>query len=87
MTYHDYNCDCQDCDSSNWIYVGDIVKFKLGATLNGASTKNVRRGTWYGLVTKQGNDSCKVKWFDSTYWMDRNRWVHTSRLEKMNAKR
>ena len=82
MSYHDYNCECNECDSSKWIYVGDIVKFKLQTR---EDTKNVRRGTWYGLVTKQGNDSCKVKWFDSTYWMDRHRWIHTSRLEKISG--
>jgi len=67
------------------IEVGDVVKFKLGATLNGASTKNVRRGTWYGLVTQIGYESCKVKWFDSTYWMNRNKWVNISRLENMSV--
>ncbi len=86
MTYHDYNCECNDCDSSKWIDVGDIVKFELGATFyGGIKTKDARRRTWYGLVTKQGNDSCKVKWFDATYWMNANRWIHTSRLEKISG--
>ena len=79
MTYHDYDCECNDCDSSKWIYVGDIVKFKPSKT--SASKKLI----WYGLVTEQGNDSSKMKWVDPTYWMNMNRWVHTSRLEKMSV--
>jgi hypothetical protein len=85
MTYHDYNCECNECDSSKWIYVGDVVKFKVGDTLNTQMKQSPP--TWYGLVTGIGYESCKVKWFDATYWMNANKWVHTSRLEKMSAKR
>jgi hypothetical protein len=84
MTYHDYNCECNECDSSKWIYVGDVVKFKVGATLNG-TRMHQSPPTWYGLVTEQGYESCKVKWFDATYWMNANRWIHTSRLEKISG--
>ena len=61
--------------------LGDIVKFKPSKT--SASKKLI----WYGLVTEENNDSSKMKWFDPTYWMNMNKWVHNSRLEKMNAKR
>ena len=83
MTYHDNNCDCYDCDPLHIIYVGDVVKFKVGDTLNTQMKQSPP--TWYGLVTEQGYDSCKVKWFDATYWMNSNKWVHSSRLEKMNV--
>jgi|TARA_R110000824_G_scaffold30187_3_gene99682 hypothetical protein len=59
--------------------IGDIVKFKPCKTT--ASKKLI----WYGLVTEEGNDSSKMKWFDPTYWMNMNKWVHNSRLEKMNV--
>jgi hypothetical protein len=83
MTYHDYNCDCQDCDSSKWIYTGDVVKYVPGLTFNGAKMQNQ---VWYGLATRQGHDMTRVRWFDATYWMNANRWIRTTKLEKVNVK-